>query len=48
MLLDASLVFAHSPLAPVALAIMGTVLLVAALKLLPIHVAAFLESSSCW
>ena len=42
MLLDASLVFAHSPLAPVALAIMGGVLLVAALKLLPIHVAAFL------
>jgi di/tricarboxylate transporter len=42
MLLDASLVFTHSPLAPVALAIMGGVLLVAALKLLPIHVAAFL------
>ncbi len=42
MLLDASLVFAHSPLAPVALAIMGGVLLVAALNLLPIHVAAFL------
>jgi di/tricarboxylate transporter len=42
MLLDASLVFPHSPLAPVALAIMGGVLLVAALKLLPIHVAAFL------
>jgi di/tricarboxylate transporter len=42
MLLDANLVFAHSPLAPVALAIMGGVLLVAALKLLPIHVAAFL------
>ena len=42
MLLDASLAFARSPLAPVALAIMGGVLLVAALKLLPIHVAAFL------
>jgi di/tricarboxylate transporter len=42
MLLDASLVFARSPLAPVALAIMGGVLIVAALKLLPIHVAAFL------
>jgi di/tricarboxylate transporter len=42
MLLDASLVFARSPLAPVALAIMGSVLLVAALDLLPIHVAAFL------
>jgi len=42
MLLDASLVFAYSPLAPVALAIMGGVLLVAALKLLPVHVAAFL------
>ena len=42
MLLDASLVFAHSPLAPVALAIMGGVLLVAALQLLPVHVAAFL------
>ncbi len=42
MLLDASLVFTRSPLAPVALAIMGGVLVVAALKLLPIHVAAFL------
>jgi di/tricarboxylate transporter len=42
MLLDASLTFARSPLAPVALAIMGGVLLVAALNLLPIHVAAFL------
>jgi di/tricarboxylate transporter len=42
MLLDANLVFARSPLAPVALAIMGGVLLVAALGLLPIHVAAFL------
>jgi di/tricarboxylate transporter len=42
MLLDASLVFARSPLAPVALAIMAGVLLVAALDFLPIHVAAFL------
>jgi di/tricarboxylate transporter len=42
MLLDASLVLAHSKLAQVALLIMGTVLLVAALQLLPIHVAAFL------
>jgi di/tricarboxylate transporter len=42
MLLDASLSFARSPLAPVALAIMSGVLLVAALELLPIHVAAFL------
>jgi di/tricarboxylate transporter len=42
MLLDGKLVFPRSPLAPVALAIMGGVLLVAALKLLPIHVAAFL------
>jgi len=42
MVLDASLTFAHSPLAPVALAIMGGVLVVAALKLLPVHVAAFL------
>jgi di/tricarboxylate transporter len=42
MLLDASLAFSRSPLAPVALAIMGGVLLVAALDLLPIHVAAFL------
>ena len=42
MLLDASLAFARSPLAPVALAIMGGVLLAAALNLLPIHVAAFL------
>jgi di/tricarboxylate transporter len=42
MLLDASLTFAHSPLAPIALAIMGGVLVVAALKLLPVHVAAFL------
>jgi di/tricarboxylate transporter len=42
MLLDASLAVAQSRLAPVALAIMGSVLLVAALGLLPIHVAAFL------
>jgi di/tricarboxylate transporter len=42
MLLDASLLFARSPLAPVALAIMGGVLAVAAFKLLPVHVAAFL------
>ena len=42
MLLDASLVFTRSPLAPVALAIMAGVLLVAAFDLLPIHVAAFL------
>jgi di/tricarboxylate transporter len=42
MLLDASLTFARQPLAPVALAIMGGVLLLAALNLLPIHVAAFL------
>jgi di/tricarboxylate transporter len=42
MLLDASLALAPSRLAPVALAIMGGVLLVAALQLLPIHVAAFL------
>lgn len=42
MLLDASLAVAHSALAPLALAIMGSVLLVAALQLLPIHVAAFL------
>jgi len=42
MLLDASLVFTRSPLAPVALGIMAGVLLVAAFGLLPIHVAAFL------
>jgi di/tricarboxylate transporter len=42
MLLDASLVFARSPLARTALAIMVGVLLVASFKLLPIHVAAFL------
>jgi len=42
MLLDASLVLAHSKLASVALTIMGVVLLFAALQLLPIHVAAFL------
>ncbi len=42
MLLDASLSLPRSPLAPTALAIMGGVLVFAALKLLPIHVAAFL------
>lgn len=42
MVLEASLVFARSPLAPTALAIMAGVLLLAALKLLPIHVSAFL------
>lgn len=42
MLLDASLALHQSRLAPVALAIMGAVLLVAAAQLLPIHVAAFL------
>jgi len=42
MLLDASLALHQSRLAPIALAIMGTVLAVAALRLLPIHVAAFL------
>jgi di/tricarboxylate transporter len=42
MLLDASLILARSPLAPTALAIMAAVLIFAALKLLPIHVAAFL------
>jgi len=42
MLLDANLALPHSPLAPVALIIMASVLLVAALQLLPIHVAGFL------
>jgi di/tricarboxylate transporter len=42
MLLDASLALAPSRLAPLAIAIMGGVLLVAAIGLLPIHVAAFL------
>ena len=42
MLLDASLTLPRSPLAPMALGIMATVLLVASLKLLPIHVAGFL------
>ena len=42
MLLDANLVLPHSPLAPVALIIMASVLVVAALHLLPIHVASFL------
>jgi di/tricarboxylate transporter len=42
MLLDATLMLPRSPLAPMALTIMAAVLLVAALKLLPIHVAGFL------
>jgi len=42
MLLDANLVLPDSPLAPVALLIMAGVLLVAALQVLPIHVASFL------
>jgi di/tricarboxylate transporter len=42
MLLDASLTVHQSRLAPIALAIMGTVLVLAALQILPIHVAAFL------
>jgi di/tricarboxylate transporter len=42
MMLDATLVLPHSPRAPTALAIMGGVLLFAAMGLLPIHVAAFL------
>ncbi|MEO8464370.1 MAG: SLC13 family permease [Gammaproteobacteria bacterium] len=42
MLLDASLVLPRSPLAPTALTIMAIVLILAALKLLPIHVSAFL------
>lgn len=42
MLLDASLTVHQSRLAPIALAIMGAVLSVAALQILPIHVAAFL------
>jgi di/tricarboxylate transporter len=42
MLLDASLALPRSPLAPMALAIMAGVLILAALKLLPIHVSAFL------
>lgn len=42
MLLDASLTVHQSRLAPIALAIMGTVLFVAATQMLPIHVAAFL------
>jgi di/tricarboxylate transporter len=42
MLLDATLTVHQSRLAPVALAIMGAVLIVAALQILPIHVAAFL------
>jgi di/tricarboxylate transporter len=42
MLLDARLTLHQSRLAPVALAIMAAVLLAAAMRLLPIHVAAFL------
>ena len=42
MLLDADLLLPHSPLALVALLIMAGVLLVAALQILPIHVASFL------
>ncbi len=42
MLLDARLTVHQSHLAPVALAIMGVVLFLAATQLLPIHVAAFL------
>jgi len=42
MLLDANLILPHSPLALVSLLIMASVMLVAALQLLPIHVASFL------
>lgn len=42
MVLDMSLVLPRSPLAPLALAIMAAVVIVAATKLLPIHVAAFM------
>ncbi len=42
MLLDARVAVHETHLAPIALAIMGTVLVVAATELLPIHVAAFL------
>lgn len=41
LLLDVSVMIPRSPLAPVALAIMAAVVLLAATKLLPIHVAAF-------
>jgi di/tricarboxylate transporter len=42
LILDTALVLPRSPLAPMALAIMGVVIVVAATKLLSIHVAAFL------
>jgi di/tricarboxylate transporter len=42
MLLDARLTLHQSQLAPLALAIMGAVLFLAAMQVLPIHVAAFL------
>ena len=42
LLLDSSLALPRTPLAPVALGIMGAVIVVAATGLLPIHVAAFM------
>jgi di/tricarboxylate transporter len=42
MLLDANRELPHSPLAPVALCIMGGVILLAATHVLPIHVSAFM------
>jgi di/tricarboxylate transporter len=42
LVLDSSIVLPRSPLAPVALAIMAAVVVAAATKVLPIHVAAFL------
>jgi len=42
MLLDMTLALPRSPLAPIALAIMAAVVILAATKLLPIHVAAFM------
>lgn len=42
LLLDTSLALPRSPLAPIALIIMGSVILAAATGLLPIHVAAFM------
>jgi di/tricarboxylate transporter len=42
MLLDANRALPHSPLAPVALLIMGGVVLLAATQVLPIHVSAFM------
>jgi di/tricarboxylate transporter len=42
MLLDANRALPYSPLAPVALAIMGGVILLAATQVLPIHVSAFM------